>query len=168
MDSDRTGSSRALRWGFLLIGFAACSSSSNAPVEPRDGQADAVDASDDQTAVDAGTGAEDKDRDAGSGADATVVAFVCDVQNVTSCPTPPVKYGDVKPIFDRHCNTCHSSQWTGPWPLTEYEDVSDWQDDIRTDVLNCSMPMADGGVPVTITNEERQKILSFIVCGLPQ
>ena len=33
-------------------------------------------------------------------------------------------YGDVKPILDRHCVSCHRAGEVGPMPLTTYEEVS--------------------------------------------
>jgi uncharacterized membrane protein len=83
---------------------------------------------------------------------------------IAACPTPALRYVDVKPIFDQRCISCHSPSWTGPWPLDTYGHVADWQDDIRTNLLRCSMPPPDAGIP--ITTEERRQILTWLACGL--
>jgi hypothetical protein len=51
----------------------------------------------------------------------------------------------------------------GPWPLDTYEDVADWKDTIRDDVLDCSMPPPGGGV--SLSNADRLAILSWVRCG---
>jgi hypothetical protein len=68
-------------------------------------------------------------------------------------------------IIERRCLGCHSGVPEGPWPLTTYEHVADWQDVVRTDLLDCSMPPPDAGVPITI--DERIAILTWIRCGFP-
>ena len=92
--------------------------------------------------------------------------IACTVQAPTSCPNPPPTYSDVQPIFQSRCVVCHASDWSGPWPLTDYQHVSDWQIDIRADLLSCSMPPADAGF--TLPDEESAKILTWIRCGLPK
>jgi hypothetical protein len=54
----------------------------------------------------------------------------------------------------------------GPWPLTAYNHVADWQDVIRADMLTCAMPPPDAGVPMG--SDERVAILTWIRCGFPQ
>jgi hypothetical protein len=53
----------------------------------------------------------------------------------------------------------------GPWPLTSYEHVANWQDIIRGAMLACTMPPADAGN--LMTNDERMAILVWIRCALP-
>ena len=92
----------------------------------------------------------------------------------TSCPTPPVTYSSVQPIFDARCvSVCHNDSTPDPsqpgakiWGLTDYSHVQDWYREVRDTVANCTMPPPDAGVPVTI--EERRAILEFIRCGLPK
>ena len=92
----------------------------------------------------------------------------------TACPAPVVTYAKVAPIFQARCaSICHNGITPDPnnnnepfWPLTTYKHVSDWQDTIRAAMVDCSMPPADAGVPITV--EERWAILEFIRCGLPQ
>ena len=91
----------------------------------------------------------------------------------TACPTPPVKYANVQPIFQARCvNMCHNDTTLDPttklplWALSDYKHVSDWQDSIRGMMASCEMPPADAGVPMTI--EERRAILEWVKCGVPE
>lgn len=87
----------------------------------------------------------------------------CRVTSPTECPTPAVTYSDVSPIFDRHCANCHTGIGDAPWPLQNYEDVTDWKELVRAYVLDCTMPPPDSGS--TITDAEREKILAWVRCG---
>jgi len=91
---------------------------------------------------------------------------VCTVTAPTSCPDPAPTYADVAPIFEQRCASCHSGEEGGPWPLKDYEHISDWQDVVRAEVLTCAMPPADSDV--TIPDDERLRILTWIRCGLPK
>jgi hypothetical protein len=110
--------------------------------------------------------------DAGSGGSSGTVG--CLTTPPTSCPTPPVTYSMVKPIFDARCvSVCHNGTTPDPknnnepiWGLVEYSHISDWRDTIRREIAACSMPPPEAGVPMTI--EERKAIMEFIRCGLPQ
>jgi uncharacterized membrane protein len=110
--------------------------------------------------VDAGTEAPD----GGTGNEETPSA--CSVTAPTACPDPAPRYADVAPIFEQRCVICHAGNPGGPWSLKDYGHVADWQDTIRTNVRDCSMPPADAGVPMTIG--ERVSILTWIRCGLPR
>jgi hypothetical protein len=99
-------------------------------------------------------------------AQATEAKPSCSIAHPTSCPDPPVRYGDVEPIFRTRCVICHNNDFEGPWPLTDYQQIADWQDIVRGDLLDCSMPPADAGVPMTL--DERLAILTWIRCALPQ
>jgi uncharacterized membrane protein len=92
--------------------------------------------------------------------------FVCNVTAPTECPDPMPRYADVEPIIARRCVTCHSDTSTGPWPLTTYQDVVDWWDVIRGEVLRCSMPPPDSGQ--SLTSGESQLILEWIRCNSPR
>lgn len=91
-----------------------------------------------------------------------------------TCPTPPRTYSMVKPIFDARCvGVCHDGKTPDPsmpdmniWGLEQYSHVKDWEDAIRDQVGNCTMPPVDAGVPMTI--EDRQALLEFVKCGAPQ
>lgn len=101
--------------------------------------------------------------DAQTGSEGSV--FSCSVKAPTACPNPAPRYADVLPIFQQRCTGCHSGVADGPWPLTEYEHIADWQDIIRGAMIDCSMPPPDAGVPMT--NDERLAILTWIRCALP-
>lgn len=89
----------------------------------------------------------------------------CAVVAPTACPAQGgPRYPDVQPTLQRRCVICHSGQ-TGLWPLTTYQQVTDWYDAVRDDVAGCSMPPPDAGVPMT--DEERLLILTWIRCGFP-
>lgn len=90
----------------------------------------------------------------------------CTVEAPTACPDPPPRYPDVAPIFQARCAPCHYGAPGGPWPLLQYTHIADWYDTVRAFVLDCSMPPPDGGV--SMTNAEREAILTWILCGLPE
>ena len=92
----------------------------------------------------------------------------CTVTAPTSCPAPAPHYADVEPISQQRCaGPCHSGiDPAGPWPLTDYEHVADWADVVRANLLDCSMPPADGGV--TLSAEDRLAILIWLRCGFPK
>jgi uncharacterized membrane protein len=95
----------------------------------------------------------------------------CKPTNPTSCPSQQLHYADVKPIIDARCVHCHyegatEPDGTGRWPLTTYAHVADWFDIIPGQILTCQMPPSDAGIP--ITNDERNKILTWLHCGFPQ
>jgi hypothetical protein len=100
--------------------------------------------------------------------DAAVVdpaIYACGVAAPTSCPSPAPTYADIAPIVQRLCIPCHIGAADGPWPLTAYQHVADWQDIIRAAMLDCTMP-PDAGFPMTRT--ERLTVLTWIRCGLPR
>jgi hypothetical protein len=90
-------------------------------------------------------------------------AIVCTVEAPTVCPDPPPHYPDIQPIIQRACVPCHQGLPGGNWPLLQYSHVADWQDIIRAQMLACTMPPPDAGVP--ISDEEREAILTWIRCG---
>ncbi len=90
--------------------------------------------------------------------------LVCDTTAPTVCATPSPTYNDVKPLFDTHCVPCHNGLGE-QWPMTKYQDLADWKNEIRGDILTCVMPPYDGGVPMPTA--DRQKILEWIRCDLP-
>src|SRR5687768_11232513 len=60
----------------------------------------------------------------------------CDAVAPTSCPSPPLTYADVEPIFEQRCVVCHNGAADGPWSLRGYSHVADWQDIIPPNLLN--------------------------------
>jgi hypothetical protein len=91
---------------------------------------------------------------------------ICSVEAPTTCPDPATRYADIAPLLEHHCVPCHSGTPGGPWPLTSYKHAVDWQDIIRTSMLECTMPPADGGG--AMSNEDRLAILTWIRCGYPE
>jgi hypothetical protein len=121
----------------------------------------------DAGAVDADAGV--ADADAGVGPDAAAAPAVCPELPASTaiCPDPPPSFtNDVLPILNQRCNNCHDPSLTnGPWPLDNYYDVSEWEGLIATDLVNCAMPPPDGGT--TLPEAERERVMSWIVCGTP-
>jgi cytochrome c5 len=93
--------------------------------------------------------------------------LVCPLDAPKTCTAPAPTFAGVTPILNRACAACHSStDGGGPWPLTNYEDVSAWQAIVRYDLVNCTMPPLDGGI--TISSEDRAALLNWLDCGLKQ
>lgn len=88
----------------------------------------------------------------------------CEVEAPRACQEPKPTYSDVEPIFKDRCVICHNGKAGGPWPLTTYGHVADWQNEIRDQVSRCTMPPADAGV--AISDAERLEILMWLRCGL--
>lgn len=99
-----------------------------------------------------------------AGLDGAVPAVACDVELPRACVEPAPTYTDVSPIFEARCVICHAGMAGGPWPLTSYGHVADWQDEIRSHVSRCTMPPPDSGV--AISDDERAEILMWLRCGL--
>lgn len=94
-------------------------------------------------------------------------ALHCAVDAPTSCPADGPTYETVQPIFAGRCIPCHNGlAIDGPWPLKTYEEIVSWSDDVRTKLLLCEMPPADGGIP--ITDEERAALLQWLRCDTPR
>jgi len=95
------------------------------------------------------------------------VGAECHVDPPTECPEPPPSYADVEPIFHERCGgDCHTGAPGSEWPLDNYRHVADWNDVIRDELRSCSMPPLDAAT--SITTEERQAILTWILCGFPE
>lgn len=98
----------------------------------------------------------------------------CNVSAPTSCPDDPPTYADVQPIFEERCIVCHTSDNDNTmcpmpgqcWSLEEYGHVRDWAPEIKTQVLECRMPLPTAGI--TMTNTEREEILTWLRCGAPE
>jgi hypothetical protein len=112
--------------------------------------------------ADAGDAAVDA---AGDAAPMLPDAGPCDVVAPTECRDPTLVYSDVAPIFNLRCaETCHNGS-DKEWPLRTYTHVHDWRDDIRSRMLDCSMPPPASGYTMSLA--ERATILDWIRCGLP-
>jgi hypothetical protein len=92
--------------------------------------------------------------------------MVCTATAPTACPEPSPRYADVEPIFMERCVTCHGGVVGGPWPLTTHGHIATWANEIRGELLDCTMPPADAGAPMT--DDEREAILVWLRCGFPE
>jgi hypothetical protein len=90
---------------------------------------------------------------------------VCDPVTPSACPSPAPKYADVALIIKARCSSCHSDGQM-QWPLSTYSDVADWHDQIRVLIQSCMMPPLDAGIEMPV--DERDTILAWIRCGMPQ
>lgn len=91
----------------------------------------------------------------------------CLAEAPTACPSPAPTYAaDIAPIFQAQCVTCHSGLSADAWPLTTRSHIADWQNEVRAELLSCSMPPPNSGS--TLTDRERQTILEWLRCGLPE
>jgi len=94
-------------------------------------------------------------------------AVTCNVDPPLTCPAEVPTYATVQPIIEKACVPCHDgADPDGPWPLKTYKSAADWAEVIRADLMNCSMPPADGGVP--LSDEDRHTLLTWIRCDYPQ
>lgn len=84
----------------------------------------------------------------------------------TACPESPPEFEDVEPIFDEYCNVCHTADDpSGPWPFDTYSHIVAWRAEVRDEVLNCSMPPADG---IPLPPDQRELLMDWIFCGMPK
>lgn len=84
----------------------------------------------------------------------------------SSCPAPAPTYADVAPIFSAKCAPCHSATGVVPTkPLDAYDAVFRVRITALSQLQGCRMP-PDGSPPLTA--DERQKLLSWFVCGAPK
>ena len=128
------------------------------PAEQRDAGVTSMDAAVDP-ALDAGSTLAD------AAVDAAIFADSCQVSAPTACPSPMPTYATVAPVFKERCVVCHAGNWNGPWPLDSYRHVADWKEDIRSNLLLCTMPPPNSGVQMT--RDERLLILTWIRCNIP-
>jgi hypothetical protein len=98
--------------------------------------------------------------------DQSVSVVSCDFSPPEACSAPDRGFATVMPVIERACGSCHDgADPAGPWPLTSYEDVTDWADLVRTDLSNCAMPPPASGV--ALSTAERGAIIDWILCGSP-
>ena len=102
---------------------------------------------------------------ADSGVDAAPVE-ACSVTAPSKCSEPELRYATVAPIFEKHCSVCHLGVGDGPWPLDRYQDIADWADIVRDELVRCSMPPP--GPTSALSNRDRLTILNWLRCGLPE
>jgi hypothetical protein len=95
--------------------------------------------------------------------DGDVAPAICAPVAPTVCPKPAPTFADVYPIFQEHCAVCHGTTPGGPWPLETYAHVAAWKNEVRTELLDCTMPPAES--TTNFTDSERMQILTWIFCG---
>ena len=120
-------------------------------------------------ASDAGPGPSVTAGDAGEQEDPNEALLVasCAITAPTSCTDMALRYADIAAIVQKSCYPCHSGDPSQEqWPLTQYEDIVDWAQPMRDDLLACDMPPLDGGV--AITAGDRLAILTWLRCGEPK
>lgn len=89
---------------------------------------------------------------------------MCGLLPEPTCATVPT-FADLQPILMSRCQSCHNGSGT-EWPLVSYAHVADWQDQVRSEIVRCTMPPLDGGE--VITWEERNAIFTWVRCGRPK
>ena len=103
--------------------------------------------------------------DAGAADAALPLPEGCPLTPPASCPSPEPHYADIEPILKDRCFTCHDG--TGEqWGLDNYEHVADWFAEIRAQMVACSMPPLDSGIPMPTS--ERMQIVQWIRCDYPK
>ncbi|HVR60749.1 MAG TPA: hypothetical protein VMU50_02570, partial [Polyangia bacterium] len=103
---------------------------------------------------------------AAAGDPADAGAAVCSPIAPAPCPDPPPRYADVQGTLQQRCVPCHDGTPDAAWPLQTYVEVAEWEDVVLDDLLRCTMPPADGGI--TMTDEERTALVTWIGCGYKQ
>src|SRR5918911_16984 len=83
-----------------------------------------------------------------------------------TCPSPAPSFAsDVRPIINARCVTCHSpGGQEAVRDYTTYSGVFAQRQPMLTQVYSCRMPPAGNPQPTT---QERQTIISWLVCGAP-
>lgn len=84
-------------------------------------------------------------------------------------------YEHVKPIIDEHCVNCHREGNIAPFPLTSYDEVSDFKAAIDHVVKNRTMPpwlpspgYVEYNFDRSLTREERYTLIKWIRDGAPR
>jgi hypothetical protein len=83
-----------------------------------------------------------------------------------ACPSPQPSYAkDVAPIIEARCTGCHApNRQEASILLTDYDHVNKVKSEVLTNLYGCRMPPDGEPAP---TEEERQAILGWLVCGAP-
>jgi hypothetical protein len=84
-----------------------------------------------------------------------------------SCPSEVPSYqATVAPIINVRCGSCHSpGGQEASLPFQTYAQVYPQRSAILNQVYSCNMPLAPAPRP---TEQERQSLLTWLVCGAPQ
>ena len=91
----------------------------------------------------------------------------CAVRPPTACPANTLTFDTgIAELLHSRCYPCHAADGVeGSRQLSDYDHVKGERMSIASQVASCSMPPA--GSP-TLTVNERQQILDWLACGLPQ
>ena len=91
--------------------------------------------------------------------------LACNPVAPSSCPSPAPSYSQVATIVKARCSSCHAEGQV-QWPLSDYDDLADWHDQVKAMMQTCTMPPPDAGIEMPV--EERELILAWIRCGMPK
>lgn len=143
----------------VAVWLLACSSDPKRPPATHDDQDETGASIADAARLDAGPS------DAAAGDAALPLPEGCPLTPPSSCSSPAPHYADVDAIIKNRCFTCHDG--TGEqWGLDSYEHVADWFNEIRAQMIACTMPPLDSGI--TMPSSERMEIVRWIRCGYPK
>ncbi len=97
-------------------------------------------------------------------------------QDVVSDSDPVTFAGDVAPILQAKCQTCHRPEGMGPMSMLTYEQVQPWAPVIRGKVENRRMPpwyiepgigIQDFKNDISLSDDEIQTIVQWVDSGAP-
>lgn len=98
--------------------------------------------------------------------------FACKGEEAAESPT---YYADAKSIVDAKCATCHQPGDVGPFPLTSYAEVKDFEASVRASIDNDTMPPwqpADDCneyvANFDLTPAEKDTLLAWFDAGAPE
>jgi len=87
------------------------------------------------------------------------------------CPSPPVTWEQVQPLIVTYCFQCHGEGGIeqSQYDYTSYAGVYKNRAEMLTQTYQCQMPPYDASPPTAIfpTDQDRQTIVSWLVCGAP-
>lgn len=98
--------------------------------------------------------------------------FACNGEDPTEAPT---YYADTKSIVDARCASCHQPGDVGPFPLTSYQEVKDFEASFRASIENDTMPpwqpsddCSDYVGNFDLTAAEKDTLLAWLDAGAPE
>jgi len=102
-------------------------------------------------------------------ADAGSATAACSKALPTTCDAAPSYKTDIAPLVARTClPACHEPNGTASdRDLTTYANIEKIESTVLSQVYACSMPPADAGPDATLTPQQRDEFLQWLVCGSP-